>query len=114
VSTSSPVGIAIYQISSGQLSLYKNIYTGTKQPRALKFSPNGQYLYATVPGTVNTGIGSILSYSTQSSSASDTLSALLNLHSQPSTGAAIIYPLLPSQPVFTPVPAAAPSTLVIT
>jgi 6-phosphogluconolactonase (cycloisomerase 2 family) len=113
VSIATPiVGFYIYQVNAGQLTFLKSVTT-TRSPRELKFSPNGQYLYATVPGTIGAAQGYIYSYTTQNQAANDTLSALLNLHSIPSTGAAISYSLLPSQPVFTPIPASQPSTLVI-
>jgi hypothetical protein len=54
-----------------------------------------------------------LSFTTPHSTATDTFSALLNLNSKPSTGAATLYELLPQQPVFTPVPTSTPSTLII-
>jgi DNA-binding beta-propeller fold protein YncE len=113
LSIASPlIGFYIYQVNAGQLTLFKSVTTN-RSPRDLKFSPNGQYLYATVPGPINSAQGYILTYTTQSQAASDTLSALLNLHAVPTAGATRINSLWPSQPVFTPIPASQPATLVI-
>jgi 6-phosphogluconolactonase (cycloisomerase 2 family) len=112
VSTNSPNSIAIYQVDSGRLSWLQSIATD-QQASDVKFSPNGRYLYAAVPGPDGSAQGSILSFTTLNSNATDTLSALLNLHSQPSIGAATLFRQLTPQPVFTPVPASAPSTVVI-
>jgi DNA-binding beta-propeller fold protein YncE len=106
------IGFYIYQVNAGQLTFLKSMTT-TRSPRSLKYSPNGQYLYATVPGSIGAAQGYVFSYTTQSQAANDTLSALLNLHSVPTAGAAAAYALLPPQPVFTPIPTSQPSTLVI-
>jgi DNA-binding beta-propeller fold protein YncE len=106
------VGIYIYQVNGGQLTWLKSLTT-SRSPRDLKFSPNGQYLYATVPGPLNAPQGYVLSYTTQRQDAEDTLSALLNLHSAPSVGASTVSSLLTSEPVFTPVPTSVLTTVAI-
>jgi 6-phosphogluconolactonase (cycloisomerase 2 family) len=106
------VGFYIYEVNAGQLTWLKSLTT-SRSPRDLKFSPNGQYLYATVPGPNNASQGDVLSYTTQRQDAVDTLSALLNLHSAPTVGAAIVSSLLTSEPVFTPVPTSALTTVAI-
>jgi DNA-binding beta-propeller fold protein YncE len=100
--------LELYQSNQGRLSLIETISNPLVTQHAM-FSANGQYLFVTASNTA-TAPGSVLVYSLPSTP-NNTLSALVNMQTAPTTTAAAIYPLAPSPLVFAPIPASAPASL---
>jgi 6-phosphogluconolactonase (cycloisomerase 2 family) len=106
--------LSLYQLNQGQMTLVTSMELSTPSAlRSIRFSPNGQYIYAMVTDSRSSVSGSIYTCAGPSQAATDTLGALLNAHSTPAKGAQTLFNLRPDQPVFTPMPASQPSTLVV-